>query len=394
MTSVVIVNQHTNNFGDDAAGAALIDNLVDSISPERIDVFYIWHGSTNEPRFGTDVCNHHWLEDLSGARDVRPRYALAAAAAVLVKWVIPAQMKSLVKRCKVADLVFVSPAGSNIGIYKDWTYLFVLVLLVATGIRPIFCQNTIGPSRSVIFNAVSKYVLRRSTIYVREIASQDWLATKQIGSSLGVDTAFALTPAAARRRDQRPFIALVPTQLSNWHRDHRDLDDEQFFNDVLLRALGEIAQMHGLEVVIIPHLYGPASEEELLTRVRSHLTSLGCEARIAAETENYRDYLRWISDSEIVVSMRYHGLVLAALNSVPCVSLAYENKMLEAARYCDLHELSLNIRHATPSVIIEKLELALTQRNAYSEALSARVSDLRSIALGPIREALSHSLRA
>lgn len=59
-----------------------------------------------------------------------------------------------------SDIVFVSPCGASIGIYKDWRYLLRLLIVTKTGKSPIFHFNTIGKSGNVIFDFVSKCILK------------------------------------------------------------------------------------------------------------------------------------------------------------------------------------------------------------------------------------------
>lgn len=393
MTRVAIVNQHTNNYGDDAAGVALVRAVIQSLGARSIDIFYVWHKSGSGLPVDEDRCQHHFLSDLSGEQDMRPRLALSAASRLLLRRPARPDIRRLVETCREADVVFVAPAGSNIGIYKDWTYLFVLLALVAEGIRPVFCQNTVGESNSWIFNRTALHVLRRSQLFVREAASERWLASQGLSSYLGVDTALLLARPEVTAPDSQRYLAVVPTRLATWHRNFKEFNDSRFLTQTLPAAVAAVANAHGLEVVLVPHLYGPEDDSVLLDDLQEVFLERGCPARVQ-DVSSFEDYRRALASAEAVVSMRYHGLVLAAHGGVPCVSLAYENKMREAAAYLGLSDLAVDVDNVTEQLLKDHLQLALVDAAAFRVRIRARLDELRAVAHGPLLAASSRLLRS
>lgn len=387
--AITVVNQHTNNYGDDAAGMALVRACLEDLQAEKVDVFYIWDRGvgglpTQDPRV-----RHHTLPILSGTSDNRPALAKSAALQAVFRKLPHPALRHLLETANKSDFVLVSPAGSNIGIYKDWMYLLVLLSLVLSGIRPIFFQNTIGPSNSRVFNAVSKFVLRRSEIYVREAASQAWLASIGQSAYLGVDTALlheeTVVPITARER----VIAVVPTGLASWHRDFRGSDEGTTWRDALADVLARFSASSGLAVRIVPHLYGPQAEPAELEALVSALSARGCNASIA-DVIDLNGYTSELSTASVVVSMRYHGLILSAMSGTPCVSLAYENKMREAANYLGQAELASDVSNFDPENLLRQLELAVAHASEFGAATTRAVEAVRPIARGPLLSMRAH----
>ncbi|AXL13003.1 hypothetical protein DXT68_13280 [Microbacterium foliorum] len=387
---ITVVNQHTNNYGDDAAGIALVERCFSELDATRVDVFYIWDGGRGGLPTDDERVHHHHLPVLAGTSDARPTLARAAARQMLMRRAAHAGLRGLVRAARESDFVLVSPAGSNIGIYKDWTYLLVLVALVLSGVRPIFFQNTIGKSNSRVFDRVARYVLRRSELFVRESASQRWLASEGLSAYLGVDTGLLLDIAAAESTE--PVIAVVPTNLSSWHRDFKGDDDGVLWRDALAEGLATSAAESGLTVRIIPHLYGTQAEPAELQRFAEALRSRGCVAEIAP-VATLSDYVAELGRATVVVSMRYHGLILSAGQGVPCVSLAYENKMVEAAAYLGQSDLSMHVRDTSTASLAGYISRALENRDAIGAASRERMSILEDIARGPLLAMRSELLR-
>lgn len=388
MRRIVIVHQHTNNFGDDAAGSALLTSLFDTLDPDQIDVFYIWHRGgqglpTSDPRV-----RHHFLAALDGTRDRRPELAVRTAMTLPSARLATGDLGELVRACRGASAVIVAPAGSNIGLYKDWTYLLALVTLVRSGVRPIFCQNTVAASFSRPFDALAKYVLKRSTVFVREQASLAYLKELKISAALGVDTALAVSPEDPMVHT-RPYLAVIPTRLANWHRDHRSFHDMDFLGATLPDAIADVADAAGFDVRVIAHLYGSEDEGSALGTLRDHLLARGCSAEVVVP-ESHRAYASALAGARATVSMRYHGLVLSGLAGVPCVALAYENKMCEAARYLRQETLLVDVHTATRHDIRTRLQQAIALSEEERGELAEASSTLRVVARQPVHH-LAHA---
>jgi len=147
-----------------------------------------------------------------------------------------------------------------------------------------------------------------------------------------------------------------------------------------------------MEVMIVPHLYGVDSERLLLDQMCRELASLGCPVTIAPVT-SYQQFVDALSAATVVVSMRYHGLIVAALGGTPCVSICYENKMVDASRYLAMEKLALPANDIRDGDIYDRVSAALVDRQGISSRLDSRTQALRKIAMAPILDSLSRLLR-
>jgi len=58
---IVIINQHTNNYGDDIAGSAMLGELVRRFPQARIEVFYSWNLSQGQLPFNHPQVTPHYI---------------------------------------------------------------------------------------------------------------------------------------------------------------------------------------------------------------------------------------------------------------------------------------------------------------------------------------------
>lgn len=377
---VLIINQHTENYGDDCAAAAAIMGIRRNFPESDIDLVYHsgHHHSLSMPSAGLAFTGHNGL--LPRKRDIIP-LALSVIGAKLPIQTFSNGVKSLMQLARGADLAFVSPCGANIGIYRDWHFLMSVMAVVATGHTPIFHLNTIGRSGHFAFDLIARMVLRRSKVFVRERASYQFAKSIGISAEQGVDTAFSLP--LVTELEKKDELVVVATDLSRWFKRTYSDFDMGIFAAELAGALSEFCARTGLRIRLIPHIHSRDSEEALLTTLAENISQVSQgKVRVTVDEtyEDYRGYERRIAEARLVLSMRYHGVVLAAKNGVPFVSLSYENKMDEVSSYCGFPEFSIKVNKWAPDNLVIKLDEALLRENEISEELRSRLPVLSELA--------------
>ncbi|MGO3447033.1 MAG: polysaccharide pyruvyl transferase family protein [Kluyvera intermedia] len=345
---VLIINQHTNNFGDDAAGYALVSELVDR--GHEVAITYIWNKNGTKIPFEHEKVTHY--ENYNISRDTLIK---EFKSFILGR---EGYFRKIKKLSSQYDFIFVSPGGANIGIYKDWTYLANVIVARMANPNILFHLNTIGESNSKIFNWIARKVLKKCILFVREKRSFEFLRSKDINSTLGVDTAFLLPPRQ-KESNEKKILTLIPTQLSNWHVDFRSSNDGDMLKDNILPAIADFANKSGYIVRILPHLYSLEAESTFLNMVKSQLENRQAKVYIDNEVDSFFKYDERVANSELVVSMRYHGVVLAVKNKTKVISLAYENKMKECCRYAGIISQNIDLLNYDNNKLISLLDDSL-----------------------------------
>lgn len=354
---ILIINQHTNNFGDDAAGYALVSELISK--GHSVSISYIWNKAGTKIPFEHEDVTHY--DKLNISRDTLIK---EAKLFLLGK---DGYFKKLKKLAEEHDFILVSPGGANIGIYKDWAYLSNVIVARKANKNVIFHLNTIGESNSIIFNWLSRKVLKKCMLFVREKRSFDFLRTKGINSTLGVDTAFLLPQCQKISISDKKIITFIPTQLSNWHVDFRGGGEDDILKANILPALAVFANKNDFAIRILPHLYSSEAESVFLNMVKENLQEQVTTVFIDSDVDTFFKYDERVANSELVVSMRYHGVVLAVKNRTKVISLAYENKMKECCRYSGISSQNIDLLNYDNEIFIkllnESMDLDLSHLN-------------------------------
>lgn len=343
-----IINQHTDNYGDDCAGAAAIIAIKKYFD---CDVHVFYHDRTNNgklsmPESGLEYTEHNGY--VIRRRDTI-MLALKAAGYPVSNAVFSDTTNAFILAMKEMDQVFVSPCGANIGHYRDWWFLGRVLAAVAAGHTPIFHLNTLGSSGRKAFDWAAKVALNRSKLYVRESKSFNYLEKNKLSCVRGVDSAFSLPPPAEPISKANELV-LVLTQLDRWFPAYQGMDSEKLFKSIAI-STADFAMKHGLTVRIIPHLHGVDEESSFNKKMAQAISTLAPKVNVIVDEvyENYKTYEKRLAEATFVITMRYHGMVLSAKNRTPFAAISYEYKMDEAADYCGVSRFCLSVDQLTDS---------------------------------------------
>ena len=347
---ILIVNQHTNNFGDDAAGTALVNRLLQS-GVKKIELLYCMPGFL--PIDDNRVTHNHKLN----VRELR-RIDFA------LYWFFGIRrgnfISGFVSKLKEYDMIMVSPCGANLGIYRDWQLLFQDLIVVKNRKKLVFHLNTISPSGNKLFDRLVQYVCKRSSVYVREKRSQQYLKKAGIPAKWGPDSAFMLE-SRGRLDHEEGLITFVPSDVWSWHVDFIGKRDDSFY-DMVLKPIAKFAKAHKKDIYILAHT-NSKSENEFNSNIKSELENMAPEIKVVIpEIKTVYDYERYISSSYLLIGMRYHSVVLAAKNAVPFICIAYEQKMKEVSEYTNQLKYCVDLKHINQNIPLDILLEDITEK--------------------------------
>ena len=350
--NVLVINQHTLNYGDDIAGISLLQNLLEIEDIEKINIIYNTKGKLliddekichNQEVMLKNIgyCNllKYFLFRKLGWKKIRNR-----------------PLKKMLDIINSSDYIYVSPCGANIGIYKDWRFLIKLLIVVNEGKTPIFYLNTIGASKSKMFDYFARKVLNKSIIYVREKKSLEYIESLGLKAKFGVDAAFSFK-SESEVFEKKEKIAFIPTILKSWHPNFKNINIDELIFEKILPIIAEFSSDKKLTIELIPHLNND-EEKEYYTIIEKKIKELNANVIVRNDVDTVYKYNEAIRESKIVIGMRYHSIVLAVKNLVPFISLSYENKMQEVSEYSEKLDFSFKLyeKNFNLELLKEKLE--------------------------------------
>ncbi len=258
-------------------------------------------------------------------------------------------------------------------------YLSICLLAKICGCRVMFYAQGVGPLRGGFARLLVRLAAGRvDLISVRDQDSADLL--RRIGVRrppihVTADPALAWRPVPAGEAVPRPAPADAPLVISvrPWTGDERHLRAVAGAADRAVRAWGT-------PPVLLPFAAGV--DADACRRVRE-LMAEGQGAVVLPELPPAGVY-EVVAGGGIVLGMRLHSLILAAMAGVPMVGLAYDPKVVSFLRSLDLGDLVCPFE-ADAGAIWGTMQAARARREQIAARLAARLPALRERALATAR---------
>lgn len=234
-----------------------------------------------------------------------------------------------VLRALLASHALISGGG---GLLQDSTgrglsipyYLGLVLLAGLFGKKTIFYAQGIGPIRKKYNRFLTRLIVNRvSLISVRDQGSLDELVKLGVTRplTLTVDPAFLLEPADPSGR-AAAFTGALPAgkpvvgiAIRSWQRETETLRAVAAAADCIARELAAVT-------VLVPmHYPGDLAAAEKLAGLMKSRTV------ILQEPLAPRELLAVFNSFSLVLAMRLHALIFAALAAVPLLGIAYDRKV-------------------------------------------------------------------
>lgn len=271
-------------------------------------------------------------------------------------------------------------------------YLGLAVLAKLRGKPVMFCAQGVGPIRRPLGRALVPLVVNRvDRITVRDPEAAETL--RQLGVHrppilVTADAALALGPAdpkwgeALLRAEgvdvSRPLIGV---SVRPWKQGGGAMEP------ALARALDRLAQESGAEVVFIP-----MQQQADAAAARVVAAAMEGSAQVLPGTYTYDQLQAMIARCDLLIGMRYHSLVFAAMNGVPLVGLSYDPKN-DAFLKLIGQRAAGSTEGLDPAVVVEAGRRALADGPAVRATLLERMAELE-VASRKNAEVVAELLRA
>ena len=130
-------------------------------------------------------------------------------------------------------------------------------------------------------------------------------------------------------RKDKPSILVC---LRRWYVDGNWTHDEKVFNDVkssLAELLSYLFRTKGALVTFVPlrtEEMKKDDDREVENEVRSKIDA-SCPTTLIDRVPSSREFMRLVSESDLMIGMRLHSLIVASAIGVPCIGLSYDDKV-------------------------------------------------------------------
>lgn len=297
-------------------------------------------------------------------------------------------VRELLAAMERADLV-ISGGGS---LLQDVTskrsllyYLSVIALAKRKGKKVMLFAQGIGPIRNSFMRFLTRIVCRRAdAITVRDQDSADELVRLGIvkgKAEVTADSVLTLEKASmepgskilkeAGLAADRPAIGVA---VRSWPENQRCLQQ-------LGTALTHLSKIHSAQIVILPLQYPMDMEASMI--LRGHIAVDRQSVILLQQPYSTEEFLSLIGNFDLLIGMRLHALIFAAVMETPFLAVSYDPKV----------DSFVKAIGAQPVGTVETLSAAAVEQRA--EALwgrdpflqNERIAQMRRLALNNVVKA-------
>lgn len=269
-----------------------------------------------------------------------------------------------------ARLVLVSGGGL---LHDHWatvvpTYLAWSVLARLSGARIAWVGVGVGPLRRPISRRLAGPALRLAAcVTVRDPESAELISrfAPRVPVTVVPDPAILISPPVPRSRAGIGFVVRGPTPGREGEASG------------MAAALADAAVALGTQAASARLItFGGPRDLAFAEAVRDLAARAGATLSIQELGPDPHAALEQLAGLEAVVSVRLHGVILAALAATPVVPIAYDEKVASIARRLGLDDVCQPADGLSGPRIVEAL--ASVESKASRELVAARVTEMRS----------------
>lgn len=389
---ILILNQHGENRGDEAAMRAMLARLEEAVDgPVRFTVLYQFRDSEVELRFPQDVQMLPIIMPVHEAASLAVFGALKRLG-IDAPAVLSGSTRRIIDAYEDADLVLSAPGGPYFGdIYAghEVVHWFFVWLASVYGKQLGLYAPSAGPFRKRLLNVVRRRLYETFDV----LCSREEISAGYIRELLGSDTEVHVTADSALQ------VRLEPKQRADYFEGERASLAERFlvgvsaidygypgaddpgalrarYVDAMVALVTHVARSKQSHFLLVPQLHGRFhSDTPFLEDLGSMLPS-DISWEIVDDALSSDEQRRIFGMTDMFIASRYHPGIFASSAGVPGICIYYEHKALGFMRQLGLEELAFDIRDIDAAKLIEAADRVMRDRDALCAHIEARLPTL------------------
>lgn len=305
------------------------------------------------------------------------------------------QLRALINDYLRADLIVFVGGGylrSKKGITQCLNLLMQLVMFMfakQTAAKTIVAPISFGPFGYDWQEKLVAWALRnQSSVFSRESISYARMKKNRISNlHLSHDHAFLIKPLqkkSSKNTSPRPVIGFT---IRNWLDGIRD----ERIGQAYIQALSRFSKKTGALVRPIIQVNAPnyGEDDSVATNfVYRQLKRFGVPTLPVKKIGDVRDGQREYGSLDILLGMRMHSNILAAVEGVPFVAVSYEHKTEGIARQINMENYCISAKTVDQDNLYKLLVNVYRNRKDIKSHLTVSVRSLRRQTLGQWRSLL------
>jgi len=386
---VLVVNQHGDNRGDEAALLAMCSGIEAELGPTQFTVIHQFNNAAAGPKLRPDA---EWITlKLPIGEAIRFLVYLGLRIFGLrPHFVLGSRGLKTIHAYESADVVVSAPGGPYFGdLYigheaVHWLYVWIAKL---HRVPTMLYATSAGPFQKKWANPFRRYTYRCfERLFVREEISAGHIRQLFTGRRHGVnievsvDSALQVAVAPIERRKGEDQLIVVSAIHWPYTNDPSPQLRQKEYDSSVIEAIKIFADGRPTHVVFVPQLYGSVHRDTpyLEGLARKLPSDISCE--VLSDTKSSNEQRALFAAADWVIAGRYHPAVFAVSAAVPVLCIAYEHKATGVLQAAGAPDAVLSIDDVSVEVVQAKARELLAVRADLSARLEVAQVVLREVA--------------
>ena len=277
-----------------------------------------------------------------------------------------------------SDIIVVC-GGGFLGGKKYDSLIHVFQIYINTLFKkPVIIMGTsIEPMKNGIIKKYTNKVLKKvDYIYAREKITYEYLSSFLDKSkyTLIPDLAFMIEDKQASIKEQKFGITVRKWNFPN--SDNKKEAMEKYIKSVA-DMIDYIYDKYKVKFVFVPQVIVKNGNDADIAKIIKQRLNKKEALQIVEKDLSPVEIKTLISSFEIFVGTRMHSNIFATSMNVPTVAIAYEKKTNGIMEMLNLNDYVINIEDITSENLIDKVELAIKNKEEIKENLKIKIQEIR-----------------
>jgi polysaccharide pyruvyl transferase WcaK-like protein len=385
---VLVVNQHGDNRGDEAALLAMCSGIEAELGPTQFTVIHQFNNAAAGPMLRPDA---QWITlKLPVGEAIRLMAYLALRVFRLrPQFLLGSLGQKTIHAYETADVVVSAPGGPYFGdLYigheaVHWLYVWIAKL---HRVPAMLYATSAGPFHKKWANPFRRYTYRCfSRLFVREEISAGHIrglfAGRRHGVNVEVSIDSALQVAIAPQERQHADAQLIVVSAIHWPypNDPSPQLRQKEYDTSVIEAVKIFAESRPTHVVFVPQLYGSMHRDTPYLEALARLLPANISCEVLSDTKSSNEQRALFAAADWVIAGRYHPAVFAVSAAVPVLCIAYEHKATGVLQAAGVPDAVMSIDEVTVEVVQDKARELLAARADLSARLQVAQVALREV---------------
>ena len=402
---VLVVNQHGDNRGDEAALLAMCSGIEAELGPTQFTVIHQFNNAAAGPMLRPDA---QWITlKLPVGEAIRfVVYLTLRIFRLRPQFLLGPLGKKTIHAYETADVVVSAPGGPYFGdLYigheaVHWLYVWIAKL---HRVPAMLYATSAGPFHKKWANPFRRYTYRCfSRLFVREEISAGHIrglfAGRRHGVNIEVSIDSALQVAIAPQERQHADAQLIVVSAIHWPypNDPSPQLRQKEYDTSVIEAVKIFAESRPTHVVFVPQLYGSMHRDTPYLEALARLLPANISCEVLSDTKSSNEQRALFAAADWVVAGRYHPAVFAVSAAVPVLCIAYEHKATGVLQAAGVPDAVMSIDEVTVEVVQDKARELLAARADLSARLQVAQVALREVSSrtsGAVAELVRRSMK-